>query len=186
MLKACTDSFAWQPTLRGTTVTLRPLCPMDFDSLYAVARDPELWAQHPNPDRYQEPVFRGFFADAIASGGAFAIVESATDELIGSSRFHSLLPSEPSITIGYTFLARRFWGGKVNREIKDLMLRHAFQYVEMAYFHVGNRNFRSRRAMEKIGGRITGEMEKTVIYSIARTEFTGLLGKTTTPPRLRP
>ena len=61
-------SFDLQPTLMGALVELRPLQPEDFEELYAVASDPDIWAQHPVSDRYKEEVFRGFFREALESG----------------------------------------------------------------------------------------------------------------------
>ena len=54
--------------------------------------------------------------------------------------------------IGYTFLARSHWGGPANREMKTLMLDHAFRWAKLVWFHVGQNNIRSRKAMIKIGG----------------------------------
>ncbi len=57
-----------QPRLEGERLLLRPLAPQDWDALHAAASDPLIWAGHPASDRWQEPVFRAFFADALASG----------------------------------------------------------------------------------------------------------------------
>jgi len=63
-----TSSFDLQPTLIGKAISLRPLRAEDFEALYAAASDPLIWEQHPEPLRYQRPVFEGFFASALASG----------------------------------------------------------------------------------------------------------------------
>ena len=76
-----------QPVLEGERLILRPLTEADWDALYGVAADRELWAVHPSHNRWQEPVFRAFFDDALAKGGALAIVDKASGALIGSSRF---------------------------------------------------------------------------------------------------
>ncbi|MBY0458018.1 MAG: GNAT family N-acetyltransferase, partial [Gemmataceae bacterium] len=62
--------FDRQPHLIGELLELRPLRPDDFDALFAVASDPLIWEQHPEPDRYREEVVRGFFQGAVESGGA--------------------------------------------------------------------------------------------------------------------
>jgi len=142
-----------QPTLTGPTLLLRPLLPADFDALYAVARDPLIWEQHPDPLRWQPLVFEKFFNNALASQGALLISERASGKVVGSSRYYDWNPQDASIAIGFTFLARSHWGGKANPELKQLMLDHAFTFARTAWFHVGVQNFRSRRAMEKIGGR---------------------------------
>ena len=61
-------------------------------------------------------------------------------------------PSKSEVEIGWTFLARSHWGGATNREVKRLMLDHAFTFVDTAIFWVGVENWRSLGAMKKIGG----------------------------------
>ncbi len=146
-----------QPTLEGPTLLLRPLVADDWDALFAVASDPEIWAIHPQHDRWQEPVFRRFFADALERGGALAVVDKANGAIIGSSQYKQ--PQDGAVEIGWTFLARSHWGGSSNREMKRLMLEHAFGFVELVEFRVGESNLRSRRAMEKIGGRLTDRFD---------------------------
>lgn len=145
-----------QPALRGDLLRLEPLRPDHFDALYAVASDPLIWEQHPESTRHQRPVFERFFADALASGGALLVRDAATDEVIGSSRYHAHDPVRRTVEIGWTFLARSRWGGLYNGEMKRLMLDHAFTFVDSVFFIVGTTNFRSQRAVEKIGGRAVG------------------------------
>ena len=145
-------SFELQPTLEGELLRLRPLRADDWPALFAVASDPLIWEQHPAPDRYQEQVFRGFFQEAMDSGGAFVVIARENGSVIGSSRFLGYDEERSEIEIGYTFLARAYWGGVYNREMKDLMLRHAFRFVRHVIFLVGPSNWRSQKAMEKIGG----------------------------------
>jgi RimJ/RimL family protein N-acetyltransferase len=145
-------AFELQPTLRGELVELRPLRADDFDVLYAAASDPLIWEQHPESDRYKRDVFENFFKGAIASGGAFAVVDRQTGRVVGSSRYAGYNEQASEIEIGWTFLERAYWGGSYNREMKRLMLDHAFRFVAHVLFLVGPTNFRSQRAMEKIGG----------------------------------
>src|SRR3984893_744980 len=141
-----------QPSLKGELLELRPLRPEDFADLYAVAADPLIWEQHPANDRYKEEVFKAFFREALQSGGALIAIDSKDGRVIGSSRFHGYDKDKSEIEIGWTFLARSHWGGAFNREMKQLMLRHAFQFVNRVIFLVGPQNVRSQRAMEKVGG----------------------------------
>jgi N-acetyltransferase len=147
------SEFNLQPVLRGNRVTLRPLVENDFDAMYAIGGDPLVWEQHPHSDRWQRSEFEKFFAGAIESKGAFAIIENASGKLIGSSRFHEYDASERSVSIDYTFYGREFWGGKFNPEAKKLMLEHAFQFVDRVHFHVGECNVRSQKAMGNVGAR---------------------------------
>jgi N-acetyltransferase len=164
-------SFDLQPILEGELLRLRPLRPEDFHDLYAVASDPLIWEQHPSNDRYKEEVFKAFFREALESGGALVAIDSTDDKVIGSSRFHGYDREKSEIEIGWTFLARSYWGGVYNREMKRLMLRHAFRFVKSVIFLVGSANVRSQKAMEKIGGiragsRLDGKGRKSFVYRI--------------------
>jgi RimJ/RimL family protein N-acetyltransferase len=152
--------FELQPILSGELIELRPLAPADRDEMFAVASDPLIWEQHPASDRYQEPVFREFFAGALSCGGGFAILDKQTRQIIGSTRYFGYDEFKSEIEIGWTFLARKYWGGTYNRELKRLMLDHAFQFVERVLFFVGEHNLRSQKAMEKIGGVRVPSMSK--------------------------
>lgn len=161
------DEAPWdpQPTLMGATVTLSPLRAEDWDALFAVAADPLIWEVHPAHDRWQEPVFRRFFADAMASGGCLVIRDNATGEVIGSSRYDRARVEPGEVEIGWTFLTRAYWGGATNREIKTLMIAHALRWFDAAVFYVGADNIRSRRAMEKVGGELL--VDRVPVFDMA-------------------
>jgi len=152
--------FDLQPELKGELIELRPLAPEDWDDLFAVASDALIWEQHPESDRYKEDVFTIFFQDALESGGAFVVIDNDNQQIIGSTRFYGYDPEKSEIEIGWTFLARKYWGGRHNREMKDLLLNHAFKFVESVVFFVGEKNFRSQKAMEKIGAIRIGIVER--------------------------
>jgi RimJ/RimL family protein N-acetyltransferase len=170
-----------QPVLEGELLLLRPLVADDWAALFAVASDPEVWAIHPQPNRWQEPIFRRFFAEALERGGALAVIEKSSGIVIGSSQYKLENPADGgSVEIGWTFLAPSHWGGSCNREMKRLMLVHAFSFVKRVNFRVGEENLRSRRAMEKIGGRLSGRTELVdtpsgpmvhVVYEITQESF---------------
>jgi len=140
-----------QPTLENDFVRLVPLEENDFEQLFSVASDPKIWEQHPNKDRYKKEVFQNFFQGVMESRGAFKIVEKNTGEIAGSTRFYDYNPEDHSIFIGYTFYATKFWGSKLNPQVKKLMLDYIFQFVDKVNFHVGKDNIRSQKAMEKLG-----------------------------------
>ena len=119
-------SFDLQPHLKGELIELRPLTPAEWQDLFAVASDPLIWEQHPESDRYKEDVFKIFFSEALESGGAFVIIDKKNEQIIGSTRFFGYDAEKSEIEIGWTFLARKYWGGHYNRELKQLMLDHAF------------------------------------------------------------
>lgn len=155
--------FDFRPTLVGESITLRPLRAEDFEGLYAAAADPLIWEQHPYPLRYQRDVFEsGFWRSALESDGALVIVENASGTIVGSSRFYEWDPVRREVAIGFTFLVRSHWGGKTNREVKRLMLEHAFRQAAVVWFHIGSNNVRSRKAIEKIGGVFSHEEAKEI------------------------
>jgi N-acetyltransferase len=188
MASGMSASFEYQPVLHGDLVELRPLRADDYDALYAVASDPLIWEQHPNNDRHQAAVFREFFREALASGGALVVSEAGTGRLIGSSRFHAYDPGAGEVEIGWTFLARSHWGGRYNAEMKRLMLDHAFRFVRSVVFVIGPQNMRSQRAVEKIGAARAGTRREengreSVVYRITAAERTA--GSTTSHERTR-
>jgi N-acetyltransferase len=163
--------FYLQPVLQGELLRLRPLRAEDFDELYTVASDPLIWEQHPNHDRYKREVFKEFFREALESGGALIAIDSNDGQVIGSSRFYGYDEEKSEIEIGWTFLARSRWGGKYNLEMKQLMLRHAFKFVNSVVFLVGPKNLRSQKALEKIGAvragsRVDANGRDSLVYRI--------------------
>lgn len=171
-----------QPVLEDERLLLRPLWTSDWDALFAVASDPLVWEQHPAHDRWQEPVFRAFFADALAGKGALVAIDKSTGAVIGSSRFQGLSEAEGgSVEIGWTFLARSHWGGSFNPAMKRLMLAHALASVAECRFLVGESNTRSRTALERIGAKLTDRREERIMaggeiiphltYVITRKDF---------------
>jgi RimJ/RimL family protein N-acetyltransferase len=143
--------------LSNHLIRLEPLQPFHFEELYEVASDPLIWAQHPNPNRYQKEVFTSFFEGALQSGGAFIVRDVDTGKPIGSSRFYDYKPLDNEIKIGYTFFSRNCWGKGINKQVKTLMLNYAFIYIEKVIFHVGAHNVRSQIAMEKLGAKKISE-----------------------------
>lgn len=171
-----------QPTLRGATITLRPIAAADWNALFTVASDPLIWAVHPAHDRWREPVFRRFFDEALASGGGLVATDAASGAVVGFSRYDRERVEPGEVEIGWSFLARDRWGGAANAEMKRLMIGHALRYFDRVVFLVGETNIRSRRAMEKIGGRLTERTQDTVLagrsvrhvlYAIDRGDFAG-------------
>ena len=148
-----------QPTLENENVILHPLQDKDFDDLYAVASDPKIWEQHPNKDRCKIEVFKVFFDGAMQSKGAFKIVNKASGHVMGSTRFYDHNQEENSISIGYTFYGREYWGKGFNHSVKSLMLDYIFQFVSIVHFHIGADNIRSQIAIARLGTTKIDEQE---------------------------
>jgi RimJ/RimL family protein N-acetyltransferase len=149
----------WQPVLEGGIVVLRPTCADDWDEMFTAASDPLIWAGHPAKNRFTEGEFRKYFDGALQSGGSLTIIDKRSGGIIGCSRYHDYEPDEDRVEIGYTFLVRSCWGGKVNSEVKRLMLNYAFRFADTVQFAIGEGNLRSRRACEKIGATLSGKTE---------------------------
>lgn len=148
-----------QSILENANVLLSPLQEQDFEALYAVAADPEIWEQHPNKDRWRKEVFKTFFDGAIQSKGAYKIIDKTNGNIIGSTRFYDYNEREDSILIGYTFYATPHWGKGINHAVKTLMLNYIFQFVSTVYFHIGASNVRSQIAITRLGATKSGEQE---------------------------
>ncbi len=175
-------NFELQPTLKNELVKLIPLTDRDFEKLYEIASDRQIWEQHPNKDRYKREVFENFFKGAVESGGAFLIYDNAADKVIGSTRYYGRDDDGKTISIGYTFLAKDHWGTTFNRAVKQLMLDHAFKYADTVLFHIGAGNIRSQKAIEKLGAVKSGEEDReyygeekseNFIYQIEKKHWQG-------------
>jgi N-acetyltransferase len=171
-----------QPTLTGPRLLLRPLTEDDWQMLYAVASDPLIWEQHPQRNRYELEVFRAFFDEALASGGALVAIDRANGLIVGSSRFHGYDEAASEVEIGWTFLSRLYWGGVYNGEMKRLMLEHAFQAVDSVIFVIGPTNLRSQRAVAKLGAVLTEDApprdsgDDRVVFRLTKAAFRAKIG----------
>ncbi len=166
-----------QPYLENELIQIRPLRAQDYEQLFLVANDPLIWEQHPVKNRYEPIEFEKFFKESLRSNGALVIIDKANEFIIGSSRFKKI-DSLNVVEIGWTFLSRAYWGSGYNRMVKTLMLDHIFQFVQEVLFYVSISNIRSRRAVEKIGGRlITSDQYKSnthyndLVYRILKEEY---------------
>ncbi|PIF45912.1 RimJ/RimL family protein N-acetyltransferase [Chryseobacterium sp. 52] len=152
-------NFNIQPILESKNVSLLPLEKEDFEVLYALASDPQIWEQHPQKNRWKKEEFTTFFEGAIVSKGAFKIIDKQTGQMIGSTRFYDYSEEEDIIFIGYTFFTRACWGTGINTSVKSMMMDYILQYVSKVGFHVGAHNVRSQIAVGRIGGEKTAEQE---------------------------
>jgi N-acetyltransferase len=177
---SATAPFLLQPVLENDQILLLPLQNDDFEAVYQAASDPLIWEQHPNKDRWKRAVFATFFEGAIQSGGAFKIMDKATDTVAGSTRIYDYDPEQSLILIGYTFYARAYWGKGINLAVKQLMLDYLFQYVEKVHFHIGALNVRSQVAIGRLGAQKVGEQEVAYfgeppklnfVYEIKRSDW---------------
>ena len=172
-------TFSLQPVLETATLKLLPLQASDFTELYAVAADPHIWEQHPNKDRWQQPVFATFFEGALQSQGAFKIMDKTTGATLGSTRLYDYDAAERSIYIGYTFYGTSCWGKGINPAVKTLLLDYVFQFVETVRFHIGAGNVRSQIAIQRLGAAKVAEQEVTYYGELPKLNFVFELSRPT-------
>lgn len=153
-------NFDLQPFLENDLVIIRPLKGEDFEDLFKVASDSLIWEQHQNKDRYILKEFNRFFEESLISQGALLIQDGQSKNVIGSSRFKIVDEIDSVVEIGWSFLARHYWGGLYNREVKKLMVNYALKSCGNVVFYVHPKNFRSQKALEKIGVKRLNETER--------------------------
>lgn len=176
--------FDFAPVLSGETLRLRPLVAEDREALYRAAADPLIWAGHPAKTRHERAVFDPYFDFLLAAGGTLVVTLRRDGRVIGASRYYAVAERPGSVAIGYTFLTRDHWGGPANREMKALMLAHAFRWHDAVWLDIGCDNLRSQRAAEKIGAERMGEARLTlgrgtsdyVCYRIRRQDWQAQAG----------
>ncbi len=174
--------------LEGPRVKLEPVARRHLQQLRANCAEPALWelVYGANPFLTDADA-DAWFADATAGGDrfAFAIIDKAGGDVIGSTRFADIQPQHRKLEIGWTFIARRYWRSHVNTECKYLLLEYAFERwnAERVQFKAEAINMRSRNAIERLGAthegtlrsfRIkpeNGEVRDTSFYSIIRREW---------------
>ncbi len=175
-------------TLEGHGVRLEPLAPSHSDGLVAAASDGKLWelwfTSVPRPE--EAP---GYIATALAGQQAghmlpWAVRELATDTVVGSTRYHDIVPGIDRVEIGYTWYAASRQGTHLNSACKLLLLTHAFETLgcRVVGLRTDNFNVRSQRAIEALGAkkdgvlrhhfaRRDGSVRDSVLYSILLAEW---------------
>ena len=175
-------------TLEGHGVRLEPLTPAHAAGIGAAASDGrlfELWfTSVPAPDQVAQYIASANEGMAAGHMLPWAVRDTASGDVIGSTRYHDIVPAIDRVEIGYTFYAQRFQRSHVNTACKLLLLTHAFETVgcEVVGLRTDNFNFRSQRAIEGIGAkrdgvirhhaaRRDGSPRDTYIYSILLDEW---------------
>ena len=162
-----TEKLFFSMELEDEVVLLKRADSSDLDALYVVASDPLIWEQHNAHDRWKDEVFKQFFEDGMANElGMYLIIEKRSGDVIGGTRFYKYDPGQKEVRIGYTFLGRASWGKGINHRVKSLMLNHAFQKVATVYFDVYEKNFRSQKALQKLGAHLAGIEGDKIIFRL--------------------
>ncbi|AZA76364.1 N-acetyltransferase [Chryseobacterium sp. G0186] len=167
--------IAYPIILEGPNVDLIPLEKEHFEELYLAASDKELWELIPT-DCSDKALFYQNYEHALSEREAgnqypFVIRHKQTGQLIGSTRFFEIYPSDRKLEIGWTWIIKKFWGTSINLESKLLLLTHCFEVLKTnrVQLKTKDNNFRSRKAIEKIGGVFEGILRKDRVLSDGTT-----------------
>jgi RimJ/RimL family protein N-acetyltransferase len=175
-------------TLEGHGVRLEPLTLAHEAGIRAAASDGALWelwyTSVPAPDEVASYITTANEGMAAGHMLPWAVCNAASGEVLGSTRYHDIVPVVDRVEIGYTFYAERCQRTHVNSACKLLLLTHAFETIgcEVVGLRTDNFNFRSQRAIEGIGAkrdgiirhhhpRRDGTARDTYIYSILLDEW---------------
>ncbi len=156
-------------SLAGRWVRLDPLRPEHAPDLARAAADEEIWRYMPRHlrtlDDVQEWIAAALHDQAAGIALPFAIIDQASGQAIGSTRYLDIRPRDRGLEIGWTWLRRSCWRTPVNTESKYLLLRHAFETLGCirVQFKTHRLNHRSRRALERIGAQFEGILRNHVI-----------------------
>ena len=175
-------------TLEGNGIRLEPLTPAHQDGLAAAVADGRLWelwfTAVPKPEG-----IAGYITDALDGHRAghmlpWSVRELKTGAIVGSTRYHDVVPQIDRVEIGYTWYAARCQRTHVNTACKLLLLSHAFETMgcRVVGLRTDNFNFVSQRAIAALGAkkdgvirhhhaRRDGTVRDTVIYSILAAEW---------------
>jgi N-acetyltransferase len=174
--------------LEGRGIRLEPMTEDHHDALVNASSDGKLWelwfTVTPGAEGMRQYMNDAFTGQKNGTMLPWVVRELATDTIIGSSRYHDILPAMDRVEIGYTWYSQSRWRTNVNSTCKLLLLQHAFDTVgcKVVGLRTDNFNFRSQKAIEGIGAkkdgvirhyglRRDGSVRDTVIYSILAAEW---------------
>jgi N-acetyltransferase len=156
-------------TITGRSVDLVSLEPHHFPVLETVAQDKRIW-QFYAYDGSNPAVLRSTLEAGLADRDKglqfpFVILNKKTNAIIGSTRFMDIQPKHKKLEIGTTWLHPDYWGTVINFECKLLLLTYAFETLGVlrVQFKTDENNIRSRKAIEKVGGRFEGILRNDML-----------------------
>ena len=181
-------SFVQPVIMKDHGVRLEPLAPTHEEGLIEAAKDGELWELRitsvPEPREVEAYIDTALKMRQAGDRFAFAVVDDATGQILGSTSFHDILPAVKRVEIGYTWYAKSVQRSHVNTTCKLLMMGHAFDTLgcRTVGWRTDNFNFASQQAIERLGARKDGvirghamrrdgTIRDTVMYSMAAGEW---------------
>lgn len=147
-------------------VTLLPLEQRHFDELAQIAADPRIWEHYPtngsNADELKRELGNALLMRSQGSHYPFAIIDTLSGKVIGSTRFFEIFPEHKKLEIGWTWYAPEYWGSGHNTECKLLLLTYCFEVLNVQRVQLKTRdsNKRSAAAILKIGAKYEGTLRK--------------------------
>ncbi len=174
--------------LEAAQVRLEPMTPDHAQALAQAARDGELWnlriTSVPAPgeaDAYVAFALKGRDEGHMLP---FVVRDLASGQVIGTSRYHDIVPAVERLEIGYTWYGKSWQRSHVNTNAKLLLMTHAFETLgaKLVGWRTDNYNFASQRAIKRLGARKDGVLRHhalrrdgtvrdTVMYSLAAGEW---------------
>ena len=181
-------AFVEPVTLSARGIRLEPLERAHEDGLREAAADGELWKLRvtsvPEPHATRDYIDTALRARSEGTRLAFAVIDEAGGQVLGSTSYHDILPAVKRLEIGYTWYARRVQRTHVNTTCKLLLMAHAFDTLgcHVVGWRTDNFNFASQRAIERLGARKDGvirghalrrdgTIRDTVMYSLRAGEW---------------
>ena len=181
-------AFVEPTTLSARGITLVPLDASHEAGLRAAAADGALWnirvTSVPKPEQTLKYIEDALQMRADGNRFAFAVTDTASGEVLGTTSYHDIIPAARRVEIGYTWYAKRVQRSHVNTTCKLLMLQHAFDTLacKVVGWRTDNFNFASQAAIERLGAkkdgvirghamRRDGTIRDTVMYSLRAGEW---------------
>jgi RimJ/RimL family protein N-acetyltransferase len=175
-------------TLEGHGVRLEPLEPEHANDLAAAVTDGRLWelwfTSVPEPENVGAYIDAAFAGQRAGHMLAWVVRELGSGAIVGTTRYHDIVPDIDRVEIGYTWYAARWQRSHVNTACKLMLLTHGFETVgcQVVGLRTDNFNFRSQRAIEALGAkrdgvirhhyrRRDGTVRDSVMYSILAGEW---------------
>ncbi|NQY07232.1 MAG: GNAT family N-acetyltransferase [Flavobacteriaceae bacterium] len=158
-----------KPILENENVKLSPLSLDNYHELFEIAVERDLIQYSPSDISTKES-YTNYVKTAIAGleKGVtlpFIIYDKRTNIYIGSTRFGLINHHDKVLHIGWTWISKSAQGTGINKQMKFLMLQYVFETLafEKVEFRIDERNIRSRKAVEKIGGTLEGILRKNTL-----------------------
>ena len=182
------SSWLYETTLKGNLVTIAPLKREHAGALLEAAADGELWnlwyTSIPSSKTIDAYLDQAFKDQSDGRALLFAVMDNATQKIIGSTRYCNADSLNKRVEIGYTWYAKSFQRTGINTECKYLLLTHAFETLDViaVEFRTHWHNLPSRAAIARLGAKQDGILRNhqksaegiyrdTVVFSVIDQEW---------------